>query len=411
MKKIIISLVVFLVVLFSFQITYAEQCFPHGKISISAPNLQTLEGTVSSMGDISFFYPGHGTLNGVIDSLGYFTASNDEFTVKGTVDTSCSGTSISRPPIATMCPPPSMPGCIQESDYQSLEISGGRYGLSNESFWIQKLALCRQQIDDYKQATIKWNQCEKDYYGYDPATGIFGKTKAEIEYVAPAPIPIVPTPVPKITQKTCTSNATLQNDNSCRCNDGYAVNENKSQCITMLKWCTNNYGLNIHPEGKQCICDTGYSYDASSKSCKTQLVPIDKNIPTPQTTFQNTQSSCEKNSTPNKDGGCTCNKGYGAVNGQCVTMVNYCISNYGKNIHPEGQICTCDTGYVFEKSNNGVADEINNRCILLSDWNKKNGISQPTSNTEITNTTTPVNPEPVKQIPWYQKIFNWFIGK
>lgn len=149
-----------------------------------------------------------------------------------------------------------------------------------------------------------------------------------------------------------------------------------------------------------------------------------KPAPTTNTT---TQNSCPLNSTFDpKNNNCPCNKGYGndGVSAGCVprvqAMSTICASLYGSKTHYNTSTdqCECSSGYVFENSTNGVADEKNNKCISLADWNKKNGtnyqtsqddisVVQPTPNVEITNSTTSTNPEPVKQVPWYKKIFSW----
>lgn len=82
--------IVFFSLLSSFYTVHAEQCFPQGSITVSLPGStgQTARAEVSPMGDITIDYTG-GALRGHIDSLGYFTASNNYKTVSGNVNTSC----------------------------------------------------------------------------------------------------------------------------------------------------------------------------------------------------------------------------------------------------------------------------------------------------------------------------------
>ena len=92
----ILFFITILLSVFISKTVYAESCFPKGSISVSGPKGQILQGNVSPMGAISIYYPGFGTLNGYVDSLGYFTATNDEVTLRGSVDTSCPDSSNSQ---------------------------------------------------------------------------------------------------------------------------------------------------------------------------------------------------------------------------------------------------------------------------------------------------------------------------
>ena len=156
---------------------YADQCFPKGAITISGTNGNTYSGNVSAMGDITINYTG-GKLYGKIDTLGNFRASNEYDTVRGTVDTSCPETSLSQSITPSLCTRAYANGCTREADYQQMQTAYNLYGIAPGGGSLEQ---CRKQIDDYIQATAKWNQCMVDSYGYNTQAGTWAKTKAQIE--------------------------------------------------------------------------------------------------------------------------------------------------------------------------------------------------------------------------------------
>ena len=128
----------------------------------------------------------------------------------------------------------------------------------------------------------------------------------------------------------------------CSCSPGYVFGKN-NQCVTMTNYCTDTYGQNIHPEGNQCFCDTGYSYNDPSKTCK--ILEVKKEIAQPVVKQKEpVKNISNKTTMPSKSSGLTS---------------------------------------LLEKT-----------------------VSE--SSTEKEEITPQVNPEPLKQVKWYRKIFNWF---
>lgn len=155
--------------------------------------------------------------------------------------------------------------------------------------------------------------------------------------------------IQNLPQNTCPVNSIL-NNNTCSCNNGYVVSGNPNvpngwSCVTMASYCINTYGQNIHPEGNQCTCDTGYSYDSILKTCK--LAEVKKEVTQP---------------------------------------------------------------VVIKKEPIKIVPSKTAPAIKPSD-----GLKKPIEKNYFDNivlpkeeVALPINPEPIKKVRWYQKILNWF---
>jgi len=122
------------------------------------------------------------------------------------------------------------------------------------------------------------------------------------------------------------------------------------------------------------------------------------------------------NGTVNDNGNlnCKCSDGYViGKNKQCISMASSCIERYGKNIYSKGSDCFCSNGYFYDKPSDTCKKDTVKKEIAKEDLQ----VVPSTPNENIKSMESInwekeiVNPEPVKKLKWYQKIFNWFKGK
>ncbi len=152
-------------------------------------------------------------------------------------------------------------------------------------------------------------------------------------------------------QYTCPANSTLGPDSKCYCKSGLVWGKN-SQCITQLDSCRELYGSNMgSAKDNNCYCSDGYVYDGGLKTCVVQE-KID-------TVFNSTSPE--------------------------IPAV--------KNEPAEKPTV------VVEKNN--LATETTTRAEP-----KDQTDSELAPSSEIS-----PNPTSVSKIPWYKKIFYWFMGK
>lgn len=215
---------------------YAASCFPpSGPIKVTGLHGEYLQGTINPYG-INIYHPEYGNMEGSVDSFGYFKVYSDGGSLSGTIDVSCHNNKTISNDAPLLCAPPSISGCTQESDYQSLQIFYNRAGIANDA----KLTLCRNQIDANKAATATFNSCisstmsAKPVATYDPELECF-KKGLSFSY----------------NKKT----------KSCIKNPEYSLDKNQS--------CIKNYSINSEYDTNsgKCTCQKGYDleYDSSSK--------------------------------------------------------------------------------------------------------------------------------------------------
>lgn len=258
--------------LLSFNIANAEQCFPSGSITVGLPGStgQTTHAVVSPMGAITIDYP-NGSLQGNIDSLGHFTASNDHTTVSGNVNTSCSN-SASISPTPSVCSAPHAVDCTSEADYQYKVTATNMYGITPGS---TSLTECRKQIDDYQTATANWQKCMKDSYGYDTQTNTWDATLTKIENK-----PVKTDSTTKVGTASPTSNKY-----SCPVgSEGIISTDGSFRCRTYSQGCQLKYGKDSWGDGSYChICSGGNVVNPTNTDCVPANIVASSTLATPKT--------------------------------------------------------------------------------------------------------------------------------
>jgi len=221
---------------------------------------------------------------------------------------------------ASSCVAPSGSECRTESDYSSLQsrllYQGGYLGGSTSG--QGSLTNCRNEINQYQSAPQSYNSClaNSSSNNYSPSS----YSSSDIDSYVNAKMQIYCTdkygsnsnylpsdktckcndgyvfdknnqcsPKDTVHQASCTADLGPDarynsSTNTCQCINGYGINKN-SQCVPVVNVCIEMYGTNIHAEGIKCICDSGYSYNESSKTCKLQEIivapPVIPNIVIP----------------------------------------------------------------------------------------------------------------------------------
>lgn len=218
---------------------HAEQCIPRGSIKIKDSSGKSYDADVDSMGKIKIyrykdagdFSDGNGnTLYGSIDSyLGKFQASNQYVTVSGSIDTTCPKTP---PTISGPCPIPNPnPNNI-----------------------------------DFQESLNKFNQCLKDYYGYDPVTQTWGPTKTE--QLSSVELVNYKKKVQEAGDALCAKTLPFTKyyavTKKCICVANY-VDFNGSCVTTNAYQCFQRSGPNAKFENENCGCQSGYFLDQSDK--------------------------------------------------------------------------------------------------------------------------------------------------
>lgn len=169
--------------------------------------------------------------------------------------------------------------------------------------------------------------------------------------------------------------------------------------------------LNSHTsiiDSTKCDCDSGYQLNPTKDSCI--VIPIKTNDE-----ICKTQNGIESHwDGIKKDDGtiyCKCSDGYViGENKKCISMASRCIERYGKNIYSKGSDCFCSNGYFYDKTSDTCKKDTVKKEIAKEDLQ----IVPSTPNENIKSMESInwekeiVNPEPVKKLKWYQKIFNWF---
>lgn len=82
---------------------------------------------------------------------------------------------------------------------------------------------------------------------------------------SPTPTPI-PTAVPTV--PACVAYSTFDSaSNSCKCNSGYAVNDNA--CVTYKEFCWSKFGGNstFDESNNTCACSSGYAWNSETSTC------------------------------------------------------------------------------------------------------------------------------------------------
>lgn len=159
-----------------------------------------------------------------------------------------------------------------------------------------------------------------------------------------------------------------------------------------------------------------------------------------ETKIRNTQSLIDNycintygvNSITLSPGKCTCNTGYVLGKGnKCISISSWCSEL--SNTYMKNGTCECLDGYSYDNTLKTcklieIKKEIVQRVVVQKEpvknipnktitvtkspilLDKPVDSSKEHPNDTITKeeTITPINPEPVKKIKWYQKIFNWF---
>jgi hypothetical protein len=232
MKKYLTLTSIFLLIAFA-NIAHAEQCFPKGSISVHVNSTgQTLQAEVSPMGAITIHDPQYGTLNGYIDNLGYFNASNDSETVHGSVDTTCAKTQDFSGNIR---------GCLapvtQDCDANALggtTVQQNLYGMGNSSIGQGAIQACKDKHTRYQTELNTYNACLN--------------TKTQSQSWTP---PALNLPTPTVPTKASAS-------------------------------CQEQHGIHSVTEGDYCTCPlVGYDFDSSGQCIASGTVDDRKKILNP----------------------------------------------------------------------------------------------------------------------------------
>ncbi|MFA6273828.1 MAG: hypothetical protein WC662_01585 [Candidatus Paceibacterota bacterium] len=150
----------------------------------------------------------------------------------------------------------------------------------------------------------------------------------------------------------------------------------------MIKYCTDNYGQNSYPTEKSCACDAGYVLGKENKCIL----------------FSNWCS--ELSNSYIKDGKCLCLDGYSYNDSsktcKIIEVKQVITQQVVAQNEPIKKVAEKSTSKIkpYDYSKNSTEKEYFDKIVLPKE--------------EI---TIQINPEPVKKLKWYQKIFNWFKGK
>lgn len=147
----------------------------------------------------------------------------------------------------------------------------------------------------------------------------------------------------------------------------------------LANYCTDTYGPNSHSNGTSCPCNTGYFLGKENK---------------------------------------------------CISLSSWCSETYGLNTYIKDDKCLCLDGYSYDSTSKtckileikkAVAQPIVIKNIPIKTTpiiKPSDSLKNPVKNEFLNSVVLPkeevapiVTPEPVIKIKWYQKIFNWFIGK
>lgn len=240
--------------------------------------------------------------------------------------------------------------------------------------------------------------------------------------------------VKPLTTISCPANASNVGGN-CKCNAGYTASG--SLCITDTQSCQNQYGTNSYGDAQNCYCSTGYEWTTDKKSCVIKSVPVVVNIePAPtcnisftpkivevgknytilyKTTGQITSASMKGTGDSSHYNGILWNIDANMVKGfiSGYFPMEQRANNVGESsliltvIGPSGS-STCTSSYtVIPKSTlKDSSKDINSKEIKKETTkDKKNYFDSIVLPKE--EVVPIVNPEPVKKVRWYQKIFNW----
>lgn len=222
--------------------------------------------------------------------------------------------------------------------------------------------------------------------------------------------------------------------NKCECRYGYLYDG--SECVSENTYCHDRLGLmsSYNSLTDKCECDYGYEYDGSScvyKSTSPSIYSASAIL---------SQYSCPSNSheSPDDPTKCQCDAGY-----ELNSTKDGCVLSPVEEIKPSVPGCTSEKGYSVtsglscdgeNRCSGGMQLSRENTCIPIPEVSEsvKNIESAVTStkseeSSVISNNTKEENVEkvekeeekkepmqettsqPVKELKWYQKIFNWFL--
>ncbi|MCX6723378.1 MAG: hypothetical protein NT094_04950 [Candidatus Staskawiczbacteria bacterium] len=211
------------------------------------------------------------------------------------------------------------------------------------------------------------------------------------------------------TQSTCTANAQYSNG-QCYCNDGYIVSG--TVCVTYNQFCQKQYGSNVIWEGTKnsngdinCGCIQGFTWNTKGNACIT-------NNQACQNQFgSNTNWDDNKNSVGQLN--CDCAQGFTWNDSRtaCIVVPSTPIASPEIINQNDNPVITQQAITQVSNPPSVKRDAPNTIKKVETESLDPTIKSEHKADTILGTPNSQINPEPIKKMKWYQKVWNWFMRK